>query len=79
MIEALLQVLKNPAYHFKRIGLEAGPLTPTPSPGSGLQGRKLKGKNGCGRRQHQLRPSRQPQRNQAPIDRLGSKTKTPRH
>jgi predicted NBD/HSP70 family sugar kinase len=22
--EALLQVLKNPAYHFKRIGLEAG-------------------------------------------------------
>jgi len=25
--EALLQVLKNPAYHFKRIGLEAGPLS----------------------------------------------------
>ena len=24
--EALLAVLKNPAYHFKRIGLEAGPL-----------------------------------------------------
>jgi hypothetical protein len=23
--EALLPVLKNPAYHFKRIGLEAGP------------------------------------------------------
>ena len=23
--EALLAVLKNPAYHFKRIGLEAGP------------------------------------------------------
>ncbi len=23
--EALLQVLANPAYHFKRIGLEAGP------------------------------------------------------
>ena len=23
--EALLSVLKNPAYHFKRIGLEAGP------------------------------------------------------
>ena len=23
--DALLQVLKNPAYHFKRIGLEAGP------------------------------------------------------
>jgi transposase len=25
--EALLQVLKNHAYHFKRIGLEAGPLS----------------------------------------------------
>src|SRR3974390_2565103 len=25
--EALLQVLKNGAYHFKRIGLEAGPLS----------------------------------------------------
>ena len=25
--EALLQVLKNNAYHFKRIGLEAGPLS----------------------------------------------------
>ena len=25
--EALLQVLSNPAYHFKRIGLEAGPLS----------------------------------------------------
>src|SRR5665811_775341 len=25
--EALLPVLKNPAYHFKRIGLEAGPLS----------------------------------------------------
>ena len=25
---ALLAVLKNPAYHFKRIGLEAGPLLP---------------------------------------------------
>jgi transposase len=25
--EALLQVLKNPAYRFKRIGLEAGPLS----------------------------------------------------
>ena len=25
--EALLQVLRNPAYHFKRIGLEAGPLS----------------------------------------------------
>jgi hypothetical protein len=25
--EALLEVLKNPAYHFKRIGLEAGPLS----------------------------------------------------
>ena len=24
--EALLAVLTNPAYHFKRIGLEAGPL-----------------------------------------------------
>ena len=24
--EALLQVLMNPGYHFKRIGLEAGPL-----------------------------------------------------
>ena len=24
--EALLAVLKNPSYHFKRIGLEAGPL-----------------------------------------------------
>ena len=24
---ALLQVLKNDAYHFKRIGLEAGPLS----------------------------------------------------
>ena len=24
--EALLAVLANPAYHFKRIGLEAGPL-----------------------------------------------------
>ena len=25
--EALLPVLANPAYHFKRIGLEAGPLS----------------------------------------------------
>jgi hypothetical protein len=25
--EALLQVLMNPAYHFKRVGLEAGPLS----------------------------------------------------
>jgi transposase len=25
--EALLAVFKNPAYHFKRIGLEAGPLS----------------------------------------------------
>src|ERR1700716_645737 len=25
--EALLQVLTNPAYHVKRIGLEAGPLS----------------------------------------------------
>ena len=25
--EALLVVLKNPAYNFKRIGLEAGPLS----------------------------------------------------
>jgi transposase len=25
--EALLQVLTNPAYRFKRIGLEAGPLS----------------------------------------------------
>src|SRR6202166_908284 len=25
--EALLPVLTNPAYHFKRIGLEAGPLS----------------------------------------------------
>ena len=25
--EALLQVLKNPTYHFKRVGLEAGPLS----------------------------------------------------
>src|ERR1019366_495464 len=25
--EALLTVLRNPAYHFKRIGLEAGPLS----------------------------------------------------
>ena len=25
--EALLSVLKNPAYHFKQIGLEAGPLS----------------------------------------------------
>ena len=25
--EALLEVLTNPAYHFKRIGLEAGPLS----------------------------------------------------
>jgi transposase len=25
--DALLKVLKNPAYHFKRIGLEAGPLS----------------------------------------------------
>jgi hypothetical protein len=25
--EALLVVLKNPAYHFRRIGLEAGPLS----------------------------------------------------
>ena len=24
--QALLAVLKNPVYHFKRIGLEAGPL-----------------------------------------------------
>jgi hypothetical protein len=35
--EALLAVLKNPAYHFKRIGLEAGPLSHTPAfppPGS---------------------------------------------
>ena len=27
--EALLQVLANPAYHFKRIGLEAGPDVPS--------------------------------------------------
>src|ERR1039457_5558815 len=26
--EALLAVLTNPIYHFKRIGLEAGPLSP---------------------------------------------------
>ena len=25
--EALLAVLKNPVYHFRRIGLEAGPVT----------------------------------------------------
>jgi transposase len=25
--EALLEVLTNPAYHFKRIGLEAGPMS----------------------------------------------------
>ena len=25
--EALLAVPKNPAYHFKRLGLEAGPLS----------------------------------------------------
>jgi transposase len=25
--DALLRVLKNPAYRFKRIGLEAGPLS----------------------------------------------------
>ena len=25
--DSLLQVLTNPAYHFKRIGLEAGPLS----------------------------------------------------
>ena len=25
--QALLKVLGNPAYHFKRIGLEAGPLS----------------------------------------------------
>src|SRR5437868_11590708 len=25
--DALLSVLENPAYHFKRIGLEAGPLS----------------------------------------------------
>ncbi len=25
--EALLHVLSNPSYHFKRIGLEAGPLS----------------------------------------------------
>ena len=25
--EALLTALKNPSYHFKRIGLEAGPLS----------------------------------------------------
>src|SRR5450756_2080448 len=25
--EDLLQILSNPAYHFKRIGLEAGPLS----------------------------------------------------
>ena len=25
--DALLMVLKNPVYHFKRIGLEAGPLS----------------------------------------------------
>ena len=25
--DALVPVLKNPAYHFKRIGLEAGPLS----------------------------------------------------
>ena len=28
--EALLAVLTNPAYHFKRIGLEAGPLSQWP-------------------------------------------------
>ncbi len=30
--EALLGVLNNPAYHFKRIGLEAGPLSSSTSP-----------------------------------------------
>ena len=25
--EALLTVLRNPTYHFKRVGLEAGPLS----------------------------------------------------
>ena len=25
--EALLEVMRNPAYHFKQIGLEAGPLS----------------------------------------------------
>ena len=39
--EALLPVLKNPAYHFKRIGLEAGPLSQwlfQRTRGSGLAG-----------------------------------------
>ena len=36
--EALLAVLKNPAYHFKRIGLEAGPLSQRPQGRNGREG-----------------------------------------
>ena len=39
--EALLSVLKSPAYHFKRIGLEAGPLSQwlSSAPNAGRCGR----------------------------------------
>jgi hypothetical protein len=37
--EALLKVLGNPAYRFKRIGLEAGPSRPRQVP---IQGEKVK-------------------------------------
>jgi hypothetical protein len=46
--EALLAVLKNPGYHFKRIGLEAGPLSQFLSAGHGASMASFCG--GCGAR-----------------------------
>jgi hypothetical protein len=39
----LLAVLKNPAYHFKRIGLEAGPLSQAKSVARELNYRRKSG------------------------------------
>ena len=38
---ALLAVLKNPAYHFKRIGLEAGPVNKRPSLTPSMRNRSM--------------------------------------
>jgi hypothetical protein len=41
--EALLEVLRNPAWHFKRIGLEAGPLLVHAARGPALATAKARG------------------------------------
>ena len=41
--EALLEVLRNPARHFKRIGLEAGPLLVHAARGPALATAKARG------------------------------------